>query len=161
MYANQAYSGWYKVQARAAAIGQVTQFAQPGTWRYIDSASCYIGGPCAPCNTTCPSDTNGTYATLRSISGSDWSVVAETINATTTQSETFCITPNEGLTSSGTVHGWLTNSTNNLHHDATLDYTLDSSHCFTASLAPNSLYTFTTTTGQAFGTTTPPAWTTT
>ncbi len=157
MYANQPWSGWYKVQSRIWVMAQVTQFAQPGTWRYIDSASCYIGGQCAPvlCNGNCPSDTLGTYATLRSISGSDWSIIVETINATASQNETFCITPNQGLTSSGMVHGWLTNSTNSLNNVA--NYTLNGNHCFTASLSPNSLYTFTTTTGQVKGTSTPPA----
>ena len=74
---------------------QTTQFTAPG-WTYIDSASGYIGG----------SGNNGSYVTLKSPNGTDWSSIIETTQASTAQTANYTVT---GGLSTGTVHVWTTN----------------------------------------------------
>jgi len=164
MYANQPWSGYYDVQKRIWVMAQTTQFAQPGTWRYIDSASCFIGTPQCTAATDISGNPmySGSYVTLRSIAGPDWAIVVETVPATTSPAtqgfsgnKNFCITPNQGLTSSGAVHGWLTNAKHSFdssEDSVDLTFTLDQNGCFTVSLSSDSIYTFTNTTGQMKGT---------
>ena len=93
--ANQPWSGWYSVGKQAWVTAQTTQFTAPG-WNYIDSASGYLGG----------SGTNGSYVTLKSPDGSDWSTIIETTQASAAQTVNFTVT---GGLSTGTVHVWTTN----------------------------------------------------
>ena len=93
--ANQPSSGWYSVGKQAWVTAQTTQFTAPG-WTYIDSASGYIGG----------SGNNGSYVTLKSPDGTDWSSILETTQASTAQTVSYTIT---GGLSTGTVHVWTTN----------------------------------------------------
>jgi hypothetical protein len=137
MYANTPWSGYYNVQGAIWATAHTTQFAQPG-WQYLDTASGLL-------------PQQGSFVSLKSPNGKDWSVVAETIDAKQPQHVT--ITVGGGL-SGETVHVWETNTQHTFEHvaDATpaggkISYTLD----------PDSLYTFTTTTGQGRGTAKPPA----
>ena len=138
MYANTPWSGHYDVQSALWVTAHTTQFAQPG-WRYIDSACGYLAG-------------KGSYVSLRSPGGRDFSVIVETIEATTPQDVTFHLT---GSLAATAVHVWETNSKLNFEHvrditprDGSWEITLD----------PDSLYTFTTTTGQHKGTVlSPPA----
>jgi hypothetical protein len=137
MYANTPWSGYYNVQGTIWATAHTTQFAQPG-WQYLESASGLLPA-------------RGSYVSLKSPGNKDWSVVVETIDATQPQRITLEVTgglPDEA------VHVWETNRNRTFEEVAELSpvgrkltYTLD----------PDSLYTFTTTTGQGKGTAKPPA----
>src|SRR5262249_29986463 len=74
MTANSPWSGAYSVGNSLWATAQVTQFTQPG-WRFIDSASGYLGGV----------ESNGTYVTLKSTNNSDYTTIIETTTATAAQ----------------------------------------------------------------------------
>jgi galactosylceramidase len=136
MYANTPWSGHYDVQSAVWVTAHTTQFAQLG-WRYIDSACGYLGG-------------KGSYVTLRSFSSNDYSVILETIEATAAQDVSFRLT---GGLSSKVVHVWETNAKINFEH--VRDITPQNGS-WSISLDPNSLYTFTTTTGQSKGNAMPP-----
>ncbi len=136
MYANTPWSGYYKVQGAIWATAHTTQFAEPG-WQYLDSSSGNM--PEA-----------GSYVALRSPNGKDWSVVVETIDAKRPQQVTFQIS---GGLLTGSIHIWETNAQRTFEHvsdvtphDGRITFTFD----------PDSLYSLTTTTGQAKGTVEPP-----
>jgi hypothetical protein len=136
MYANTPWSGYYKVQGAIWATAHTTQFAQPG-WQYLDSASGFLPD-------------HGSYVTLRSPAGKDWSMVLETIDAKQPQRVMLQIQNN---LSRETIHIWETNSHRTFEHvadvtpiDGKVSYTFES----------DSLYTLTTTTGQGKGTASPP-----
>ncbi|MBV9157544.1 MAG: hypothetical protein JO097_14870 [Acidobacteriaceae bacterium] len=136
MYANTPWSGFYRVQGAIWATAHTTQFAEPG-WQYMDSSSGYL--PEA-----------GTYVALRSPNARDWSIVLETIDRKTPLPLTFQV---KGSLSTGTVHMWETNAKRTFEHvsdikpqDGRFSFTFD----------PDSLYSLTTTTGQAKGTAQPP-----
>jgi hypothetical protein len=139
------WSGSYSVGENTWATAQVTQFAQPG-WKFIDSASGYLGG----------AETNGSYVTLKSPNGSDYSTVLETTTATAAQTATFHV---QGGLSTGTVHVWATDvdnpgaATDFVH---TQDIT-PSGGSYSLTMQPGYVYTVTTTTGQGKGTATSPA----
>ena len=97
MQADQPWSGWYVVGKSIWVMAHTAQFAQPG-WRYLDAASGYLGGARA----------NGSFVSLVSPNGSDWSSVIETTTATAPQTATFTLT---GGASTGTVHVWATSLT--------------------------------------------------
>ncbi len=137
MYANTPWSGYYNVQGAIWATAHTTQFAQPG-WQYLDAASGLL-------------PEQGSYVGLKSPNGKDWSVVVETIDAKQPQKITLGV---KGALSLATIHVWETNSQRTFEHvvdvspvQGKVSYTLD----------PDSLYTFTTTTGQGRGTVKPPA----
>jgi glycosyl hydrolase family 59/glycosyl hydrolase family 59 (putative galactocerebrosidase) len=129
----------YKLQARAFTVAHYTQFTHPGSWRYVgdprmlSTGSCYLGT--SACNVS--TGQTGSYVTLRSISGSSYAIVAETKDATSAQSVTFCLT---GGLSTGTVHVWKTDASAGMTNVANLT---PSGGCFTHSLAANAQYTFT------------------
>jgi galactosylceramidase len=136
MYANTPWSGHYDVQGAIWATAHTTQFAQPG-WKYLDTACGEL-------------PEKGDYVALRSESSADWSVVLETIGAAHPQSVHFTA---QGGLSTAAVHVWETNSRVTFEHvtdvpvrDGQFSYTFD----------PDSLYSLTTTTGQAKGTAEPP-----
>ncbi|HEX6526169.1 MAG TPA: ricin-type beta-trefoil lectin domain protein [Streptosporangiaceae bacterium] len=143
--ANQPGSGWYSLGKQLWVTAQTTQFTAPG-WTYIDSASGYIGG----------SGNNGSYVTLKSPSGTDWSSIVETTQASSAQTVNYTIT---GGLSTGTVHVWSTNvnsgdpSTWFVHAQ---DIT-PSNGSFSLTLQPGFVYSLTTTTGQGKGTAASPA----
>ncbi len=93
--ANQPWSGNYSVGKQAWVTAQTTQFTAPG-WSYIDSATGYLQGNRA----------DGSYVTLKSTNGTDWSSIIETMDATAAQTVTFNVT---GGLSTGAVHVWSTN----------------------------------------------------
>ncbi len=136
MYANTPWSGYYDVQSTIWVTAHTTQFTQPG-WQYLDTSSGYLSD-------------QGTYVTLKSPDGKDWSTVLETIDAKQPQSVSFTIA---GGLSSGAIHIWETNARRNLEHVA--DVTpKDGGFAFT--FEPESIYTLTTTTGQGKGSAQPP-----
>jgi Glycosyl hydrolase family 59/Ricin-type beta-trefoil lectin domain/Concanavalin A-like lectin/glucanases superfamily len=143
--ASQPWSGAYSIGKNAWVMAHTTQFTAPG-WRYLDSASGYLGG----------NRSNGSYVTLRSPSTSDWSTVIETMDATAAQTFTASVT---GGLSTGAVHVWATKVTSNSSSDYFL-HTNDvapSGGSFTVTLQPGYVYTLSTTTGQGKGTATGPA----
>jgi hypothetical protein len=136
MYANTPWSGHYEVQGAIWATAHTTQFAKPG-WQYMDSSCGYM-------------PEKGSYVSLKSPNGRDWSAIVETIDAKKPQRVEFQV---RGGLAATTVHVWETNSTKTFEHirdvsveDGSFEYTFD----------PDSLYSLTTTTGQHKGTAVPP-----
>ena len=136
MYANTPWSGHYDVQPTIWVTAHTTQFAQPG-WRYLDASSGDLPG-------------KGTYVTLKSTNGRDWSTVLETINATQPQRVTFTVA---GGLSSSAIHIWETNASRRFAHVADI---APKDGWFVYTFEPASLYTLTTTTGQGKGNAQPP-----
>lgn len=142
MYANTPWSGYYKVQSTIWVTAHTTQFAQVG-WKYLDNASGYL-----------PND-GGSYVTLRAPEAKGrataWSIVLETTSAKEPQKITFNI--GKGLATTR-VYVWETNAKREFErvatlpvHNGAIEYTFE----------PDSIFTLTTTTGQAKGTAQPPA----
>jgi O-glycosyl hydrolase len=139
------WSGAYRLGKETWAIAQVSQFTQPG-WRFIDSASGYLGGDRA----------NGSFVTLKSPNGRDYSTVLETAGVTAAQTVTVKVS---GGLSTGTVHVWSTNldSSNPADYFVKQADVTPSSGSYSLTLQPGRVYTLTTTTGQGKGTATSPA----
>ncbi|MGH9351733.1 MAG: galactosylceramidase [Terriglobia bacterium] len=136
MTANTPWSGHYEVDPTVWVTAHTTQFAQPG-WRYVDSACGFLQG-------------EGSYVTLKSPSGKDYSVILETVQAGAPQRVTFRIT---GGLSKGTVHVWETNAAKTFDHVS--DMTPENGS-FSMTLDPDSVYSLSTTTGQHKGAASPP-----
>jgi len=140
MAANQPWSGNYSVGKQTWVTAHSTQFAQPG-WQYIDGACGYLSG----------SNSNGSYVTLKSTNGRDYSVIIETVDATASQTVSF--QTSNGL-ATGTVYVWATN----LNSDSSSDYFVPqasltpSGGAYSLTLQPGYIYTLSTTTGQGKGT---------
>jgi hypothetical protein len=146
--ANQPWSGAYSIGAELWATAQVTQFTAPG-WQFLNSGSGYLGG----------SESNGSYVTLKSTNGTDYSTIIETTTASAAQTVTVDVS---GGLSAGTVHEWSTNvnaptSSNTFVNNGTIT---PSNGAYTLTVQPGEIYTLTTTTGQSKGTATGPAQTT-
>ncbi|WP_329372652.1 galactosylceramidase [Streptomyces sp. NBC_00669] len=146
--ADEPWTGSYDVGLSTWVTAHTTQFAQPG-WQYLDGASGYLGGR--------SSDDVGSYVTLKSPGGKDWSSVVETTRATGPQ--TVKLTVSGGL-STRPVHVWSTNLVSNdrsqwFAQDRTL--VPDAHGTVTMTLQPDHLYSFTTTTGQHKGSAAAPA----
>jgi hypothetical protein len=92
--ANQPWSGAYSVGESLWATAQVTQFTAPG-WQFLNSGSGYLGG----------AESNGSYVSLKSTNGTDYSTIIETTTATAAQAVN--VTVGGGL-STGAVHVWAT-----------------------------------------------------
>jgi len=136
MVANQPWSGAYSVGKSLWATAQVTQVAQPG-WRFIDSGSGYLGGNRA----------NGSYVTLASPDGSDYSTIIETSSAVFDQVADVTV---KGARASDTVHVWATD----MNSDNSSDYFVHTTDItpvggkLSLTLKPGFIYSLTTTTGQ-------------
>ena len=146
--ANQPWSGAYSIGAELWATAQVTQFTAPG-WQFLNSGSGYLGG----------SESNGSYVTLKSTNGTDYSTIIETTTASAAQTVTVDVS---GGLSTGTVHEWSTNvnaptSSNTFVNNGTIT---PSNGAYTLTVQPGEIYTLTTTTGQSKGTASGPAQTT-
>ncbi|WP_410597259.1 RICIN domain-containing protein [Amycolatopsis sp. lyj-23] len=143
--AGSPWSGNYTIGTSTWATAQVTQFTQPG-WKFIDSASGYLGG----------AESNGTYVTVKSGTGSDYSTILETTTTNSAQTANFHI---QGGLSTGTVHVWATN-VNSPSAATSFVHTQDitpSGGSYSLTMQPGYVYTVTTTTGQGKGTATAPA----
>ncbi len=136
MYANTPWSGYYDVQSTVWVTAHTTQFAKPG-WKYMDSGCGYLRE-------------GGTYVALQSPDNRDWSVVAETIAAKHPQTVAVRVTGGLGA---DTIHLWETNAGKTFGHVSDLHAI---SGVVTATLDPDSIYTLTTTQGQAKGSAQPP-----
>jgi hypothetical protein len=143
--ANQPWSGAYSVGKMTWGMAHTSQFTAPG-WKYIDSASGFLGG----------NRDNGSYVTLKSPNGRDYSMIVETIDATDTN--TVSVTVTGGL-STGTVHVWSTRAASNnpADHFVRLADVTPSGGRYTLTLQPGHVYSITTTTGQGKGTARGPA----
>ncbi|WP_412538813.1 RICIN domain-containing protein [Longispora sp. K20-0274] len=143
--ADQPWSGAYSVGKTTWALAHTAQFAQPG-WRYLDTATGYLGGNRA----------NGSYVALKSTNNVDYSTVVETMDATASQTATFTIA---GGLSTGAVHVWATNmrSNNAADHFVRQADVTPANGSYTVTLQPGYVYSLTTTTGQGKGTATSPA----
>jgi Glycosyl hydrolase family 59/Ricin-type beta-trefoil lectin domain len=145
MVADQPWSGAYSVGENLWATAQVTQFTAPG-WTFIDSASGYLGGDVD----------NGSYITLKSTDGTDYSTILETTTASAAQTVNFTVS---GGLSTGTVHVWSTDINNptaaNTFVHAEDITPVDGAYSLT--LQPGYIYSITTTTGQGKGTAASPA----
>ncbi|MBM9503513.1 ricin-type beta-trefoil lectin domain protein [Streptomyces sp. KK5PA1] len=143
--ADEPSSGAYQVGHSTWATAQVTQFTAPG-WKFVDAGSGYLGG----------AESNGSFITLRSPSGADWSTVVETTTATAAQNVTLHVT---GGLSTGTVHVWATNL-NSTDPAASFVHQTDltpAGGSVSLTVQPGYVYTFSTTTGQGKGTAVSPA----
>jgi len=139
------WSGFYRLGRQTWATAHVTQFTQPG-WRFIDSASGYLGG----------NRENGSYVSLKAPNGRDYSTIIEATTAT--EAQTVNITVAGGL-STGTVRVWdsnLNSNTGGEHFVRKADVT-PSNGRYSVTLQPGHVYSLTTTTGQGKGTATSPA----
>ncbi len=142
--ANQPWSGWYSVGKQAWVTAQTTQFTSPG-WTYIDSASGFLGG----------NRSNGSYVTLKSPNGTDWSSIVETTQASSSQTVTYNVT---GGLSTSTIHVWSTKTNSSSPSDWFVHSTdiTPSNGSFSLTLQPGYVYSLTTTTGQGKGAATSP-----
>ncbi|MFG2847179.1 ricin-type beta-trefoil lectin domain protein [Kitasatospora sp. NPDC048296] len=143
--ANQPWSGNYTIGKTTWVTAHTAQFAKPG-WRYIDSAGGYLGGARA----------NGSYVTLKSPNGDDYSTVIETMDATAARTASFTVT---GGLSAGRVHVWDTdlNSTDPAGWFVHTQDLTPAHGTYALTLQPGHVYTVTTTTGQGKGTAAAPA----
>ena len=145
IWADEPWSGWYSVGATTWVLAQVTQFTQPG-WTFIDSASGHLNG----------NEQNGTFVTLKSPNGSDYSTILETTTGTAAQSVNFTVT---GGLCTGTIHVWATN----LGSSSSSDWFVQqpditpSGGVYSLSMQPDFVYSITTISGQGKGATTSPA----
>jgi hypothetical protein len=138
--ASQPWSGAYSVGKQLWVTAQTTQVTAPG-WTYINPASGYLQG----------NRSDGSYVTLKSPNGSDWSSIIETMDATAAQTVTYNVS---GGLSTGTVHVWSTNvssssSSSWFVHSADIT---PSGGSFSLTVQPGFVYSITTTTGQGKGT---------
>ncbi|OLB75089.1 MAG: galactosylceramidase [Actinobacteria bacterium 13_2_20CM_2_71_6] len=141
--AAQPWSGAYSIGKNAWVMAHTTQFTAPG-WRYLDSASGYLGGNRA----------NGSYVTLRAPGNGNWSTIIETMDATAAQTFTASVT---GGLSTGQVHVWSTKVTSNNASDYFVHATDLPGGSFSLTLQPGYVYSISTTTGAGKGTATSPA----
>src|SRR5450755_4382587 len=143
--ASQPWSGAYSVGESLWATAQVTQFTQPG-WQFLKTGSGYLGG----------SESNGSYVSLKSTNGSDYSTIIETTTATAAQ--TVTVTVSGGL-SDGTVHVWATNlaagkASGYFVRQPSITPVKGS---YSLTVQPGYIYSLTTTSGQGKGTAASPA----
>src|SRR2546421_12460162 len=138
------WSGAYRLGKETWATAQVTQFTAPG-WKFIDSASGYLGGDRA----------NGSFVSLKSTNGKDYSTILETAAATAAQGISVHVT---GGLSTGTVHVWATNlnSSNASSYFLKQPDLTPSGGRYTLTLQPGFVYSLTTTTAQGKGTASSP-----
>jgi hypothetical protein len=139
------WSGSYSIGKSAWVMAHTTQFTAPG-WRYLDSATGYLNG----------NRSAGSYVSLRSPSGSDWSTIIETMDASSAQSITLNVT---GGLSTGQVHLWQSNlrsgnPSDHFVHSADLT---PNNGSVTFNAQPGYLYTLSTTSGAGKGTATGPS----
>jgi hypothetical protein len=143
--ANQPWSGAYSTGQSLWATAQVTQFTQPG-WQFLNDGSGYLGG----------SESNGSYVSLKSTNGSDYSTIIETSTASAAQTVTVNVS---GGLSGGAVHVWATdlNSSDPADWFVQQPTITPSGGSYTLTVQPGYIYSLTTTGGQGKGTAAGPA----
>ncbi len=148
--ADQPWSGSYHVNAMTWAIAHITQFvsppttANPGGWKYVNSASGYLQGHRA----------DGSYVTLVRGTRDQWSTIIETTaGGTRAQRARFTVTGGNALASK-TVHVWSSNfRTGGPAQWFVRRPDITPVHGrFTLTIKPGYVYSLTTTSGQGKGT---------
>ncbi|MDQ2843644.1 MAG: galactosylceramidase [Acidobacteriota bacterium] len=133
MVANEPWSGHYSVGESLWITAHVTQFTQPG-WKFLDHATGYIGGDRA----------NGSYISLTSPNGTDYSTIVETTTAT----DASTMSLNLGASFAGKLLGvWATNTHSAIEEDQfahLTDVHLDGTGSSRFVLRPGYVYTFST-----------------
>ena len=133
MRANSPWSGHYEISPALWGFAHVNQFVKIG-WRFLDGNGCGI------------LPAGGNYTTLKAPNGADYSIIAQTKGATTPQTIRFTLMSGLSLRP---VHVWVSTAENKFVHTENIK-PIDGS--FDVSLAPESVVTITTTTGQKKGT---------
>jgi galactosylceramidase len=128
--ARSPWSGAYTVRESLWGYAHYGQFTEPG-WRYLDNGYGELKD-------------GGSFVTLKS-PGKDYSIIAETKDATATQSVRFEVS--HGL-SENALHVWRSNEKEQFMQQEDVK-PVDG--VFTIVLEPNSIYSLTTTTGQRKG----------
>ncbi len=133
MVASQPWSGNYSIGKSLWATAQVTQFTQPG-WHFLNAGSGYLGGD----------RTHGSYITLSSPDGTDYSTVVETTTAKAPSLVQFSVT---GALSKKPVQVWSTNLEGASDRDQFLhiaDAKATNAGNYTFTVLPGRVYTFST-----------------
>jgi hypothetical protein len=143
VFADQPWSGQYKVNLMSWVIAQTSQFTAPG-WRHVNGASGKFGGA------------YGSYTSYEAPDRSAWSLVAQTADAPDPQ--TVVVHVAAGLPRA-TVHVWTTNITSTdpaqwFRH--VRDLRPSAGGTFHYRLPKGSIITFTTVAGGGHGTASPP-----
>jgi hypothetical protein len=134
---NQPWSGHYTVTPSLWVMAHTSQFTEPG-WHYIDSASGFFSG-----DTT---GAHGSYVALESPNNSSFSLIVETVEARSAQTERFKVV---GF-ARNTLHLWTTN----LNSSSSSDWFVKEADIhpvhgeLTLNLEPGRVYTVTTTARQ-------------
>lgn len=136
------WSGYYVVGKSVWVYAHTTQFVQPG-WTYLDSASGYL-------------TSGASYVTLASPGTTAFSTIVETVDADQPTDVYFRIT---GGLPDGAVYVWHTDlgSSGGAGDLAYVGAVEPEGGEFSLTLAPNQVYTLSTTTGQRRGTAAPAA----
>lgn len=130
MTANSPWSGYYTVDPALWAAAHTTQFAQPG-WSYVDNGCGYFKD-------------KGSYVTIADGSqNSNFSIIAETMEASTEQTVTFSI---KGSTKINKLSVWRSVLNGETFEQLAPIKVKDNK--ITLTLKPKALYSITTTTGQ-------------
>jgi hypothetical protein len=132
LHASSPWSGHYYAHPALWATAHTTQFAEPG-WKYLDGGACGL------------LPAGGSYVTLKSINGKDYSMIVETFDAKQPQELTFQVSADLAPSD---LHVWRSNPQQQFEQLDDIKRTGDG---FTFTLEPNSLYSLTTTTGQHKG----------
>lgn len=143
LWADQPWSGYYRVNEMTWAIAHTTQFVQPG-WLHIDGGNAMLG-----------SADWGSYNSYESPGHAAWSMVVQTTSAPAAQSVVVHL---RGGLRGRVVHVWRSDLLS--HKPADWFRQAPSAHpaggTFSYLLRPGYLYSFSTTAGQAKGHTSPP-----
>jgi galactosylceramidase len=132
MKAKEPWSGHFEIQPALWSVAHTTQFIQPG-WQYLDQGCGMLPG-------------EGSYVALRRPEGrGDYSIVLETVDATSPQTLSFKVTG--GLTPKP-LHVWRSDERSQFDH---LPDIAPVEGAFSLTLAPGSIYSLTTTSGQRKG----------
>ncbi len=132
MKANTPWSGSYKVQPALWATAHTTQFARPG-WKYLENGASAL------------LPAGGSYVTLKSPNGSDFSIIVETVDLKTNQEVTFQL---HGGLSTAPVHVWRSTAAEQF---ARLPDVTPVNGQFAMTFEGDSIYSLTTTSGQTKG----------
>jgi len=140
MVAGEPWSGHYSVGQSLWVTAHVTQFTQPG-WQFLNHATGYLGND----------RTNGSYISLRSPNGADYSMIVET----TTAAAGSMLSLNLGASFAGKpLAVWATNLRSTTMTDQfahITDLRLNASGDSQFNLLPGYVYTFSTLTAAGKG----------
>ena len=131
MIANTPWSGHYYVRDVLWGYAHYGQFSEVG-WQYLSGACDRLSG-------------GGTFVTLKSPTGGDYSIIAETKDATAAQAVTFKIS---GGLATGKLCVWRSNEAEQFVRQSDM---VPVNGSFTLILQPQSIYSISTTTGQQKG----------